>query len=368
MRIVYLFQIVVFLFIIASCNQNQKQNDARKKNEVQFAKHFQLEKSDSILLLHILDPEKNTIEKKYALTRKLETVIPRGYLRIMIPIKSITALSSTQIGMLSVLNQEQKINGISDKNYVWNSKVQTGVKNGQIVEVGNEGMIALEKLIKIKPSIVMYSGFGKEFPHQKQLEQIGIQCVVNYDWKEMNPLGKAEWIKVLGALTDQLEESENYFNQLVGDYNSLKNLAQKSNVSPTVFSGNITGDIWYTPAGESFTAQLFKDANLDYVYKQTNGTGSLALSFEKILSENTKTPYWINPEHPIIEEILNLNPKMNFFDAVKNKNVFCYSKNMNYYWEMSAIQPHHVLSDIIQLLHPDVKLQKKLYFYQNICQ
>lgn len=367
MRIVFLFQIVVFFIIIVGCD-NQKPIKTNKNNSIQFAKHFQLEESGSLILLHILDPEKNTIEKKYALTRKLETVIPREYSRIIIPIKTITALSSTQIGMLSVLNQEQKINGISDKNYVWNSKVQTGVKNGKILEVGNEGMIALEKLIKIKPSIVMYSGFGKEFPHQKQLEQIGIQCVVNYDWKEMNPLGKAEWIKVLGALTDQLEESENYFNQLVGDYNSLKNLAQKSNVSPTVFSGNITGDIWYTPAGESFTAQLFKDANLDYVYKKTKGTGSLALSFEKILSENTKTPYWINPEHPSLEEILKLNPKMNFFDAVKNKNVFCYSKNMNYYWEMSAIQPHHVLSDLIQLLHPDVKLQKKLYFYQNICQ
>jgi iron complex transport system substrate-binding protein len=368
MRIFHFFQIVVFSLIIAGCNDNKKQNGPHENDEIQFAKHVQIEKSDSTILLHILDPEKNTIEKKYALTRKLETTIPKGYSRIMIPIKSITALSSTQIGMLSVLNQEEKINGISDKNYVWNSKVLKGVKAGKIVEVGNEGMITLEKLIKIKPSIVMYSGFGKEFPHQKQLEQIGIQCVVNYDWKEMNPLGKAEWIKVLGALTDQLEESENYFNQLVEEYNSLKNLAQKSNVSPTVFSGNITGDIWYTPAGESFTAQLFKDANLDYVYKKTKGTGSLALSFEKILSENTKTAYWLNPEHTTIHEILEMNPKMNFFDAVKNKNVFCYSKNMNYYWEMSAIQPHHVLSDLIQLLHPDVKLQKKLYFYKNICQ
>lgn len=368
MRIFFSFKIVVFSLIIVSCNNTKKRMELDQKSEIQFAKHFQLEKSDSTILLHILDPEKNTIEKKYALTRKLETTIPIGYSRIMIPIKSITALSSTQIGMLSVLNQEEKINGISDKNYVWNSKVQTGVENGKIVEVGNEGMIALEKLIKIKPSIVMYSGFGKEFPHQKQLEQIGIQCIVNYDWKEMNPLGKAEWVKVLGALTGQLKESENYFQELVAEYDSLKKIAQKSNVSPTVFSGNITGDIWYTPAGESFTAQLYKDANLNYVYKSTKGTGSLALSFEKILSENTKTTYWLNPEHPSIHEILEMNPKMNFFDAVKNKNVFCYSKNMNYYWEMSAIQPHHVLSDIIQLLHPDVKLQKKLYFYQNICQ
>ena len=368
MRNFHFFQIVFFFIIIAGCNENLKQNGPHENNEIQFAKHVQIEKSDSLLLLHILDPEKNTIEKKYALTRKLETTIPKGYSRIMIPIKSITALSSTQIGMLSVLNQEKVINGIADKNYVWNSKVLSGVKKGQIDEVGFEGMIALEKLIKIKPSIVMYSGFGKEFPHQKQLEQIGIQCVPNYDWKEMNPLGKAEWIKVLGALTDQLEESENYFTNLVVEYNSLKKLAQKSRISPTVFSGNITGDIWYTPAGESFTAQLFKDANLNYVYKTTKGTGSLALSFEKILSENTKTTYWINPEHPSLKEILEVNPKMNFFDAVKNKNVYCYSNNMNYYWEMSAIQPQHVLSDLIQLLHPEVKLQKKLYFYKNICQ
>ncbi len=365
----FTFFLGLFIFIITiGCNSNSKPLVLEKKNSIYFAKHFQLVNSDTLILLHILDPEKNIIEKKYALSRNSKTAIPIGYLRIMIPIKSITPLSSTQIGMLSVLNQEQKINGIADKNYVWNSKVQTGVKNGQIVEVGNEGMIALEKLIKIKPSIVMYSGFGKEFPHQKQLEQIGIQCIPNYDWKEMNPLGKAEWIKVLGAFTDHLAEAENYFNEIAKEYDSLKKSAKKSKISPSVFSGNITGDIWYSPAGDSFTAQLFKDANLNYVYKSTKGTGSLALSFEKILSENTKTAYWINPEHPTLKEIIEINPKMIFFDAVKNRNVFCYSKNMNYYWEMSAIQPHHVLSDLIQLLHPDVKLQKKLYFYQNICQ
>ena len=53
-------------------------------------------------------------------------------------------------------------------------------------------------------------------------------------------------------------------------------------MKPTVISGNLLNDIWYAPAGESFMAEMIKDAGADYTHRNEKGTGSLALSIEEI--------------------------------------------------------------------------------------
>jgi iron complex transport system substrate-binding protein len=111
---------------------------------------------------------------------------------------------------------------------------------------------------------------------------------------------------------------------------------------------------------------LLNDAGADYVYANTKGVGSLDLSFEKVLNENRSTEFWVNPGIASLQTILKNNGKMNYFEAVKNKKVYCYSPNMNKYWEMSAIQPHYVLSDLIRILHPEKSKAKHSYFYENI--
>jgi iron complex transport system substrate-binding protein len=39
---------------------------------------------------------------------------------------------------------------------------------------------------------------------------------------------------------------------------------------------------------------------------------------------------------------------------------------MNFYWEMSAIEPHRVLEDLIRILHPEALPEGKLYFYKEV--
>jgi iron complex transport system substrate-binding protein len=214
----------------------------------------------------------------------------------------------------------------------------------------------------------MYSGFGSEFPHTDQLIKLGTVCIPNYDWKENHPLGKAEWIKFFGYLTGKQKIAESYFNNVVKEYKHLSKIALKAKTKPTVFSGNITGEIWYTPAGESFFAKLFKDANCNYVYADTKGIGSIELSFERILLDNKNTDFWFNPGFSPLDAIVEANPKMSYFKSVQNKNVFCYSPHMDFFWELGAVEPHHVLEDLIKIMHPELVKDKQLHFYKNIGQ
>jgi hypothetical protein len=59
------------------------------------------------------------------------------------------------------------------------------------------------------------------------------------------------------------------------------------------------------------------------------------------------------------------NKNYRFFKAFK-KNTFCYSHNPNLFWEKSAIEPDLLLLDLIQISHPEINLNRNLYFYKNI--
>lgn len=359
--------VILLSITLISCNTTKKESTLNHKNSlVQFSKNFSISIEKGGYALHLINPENNTIEKKYFLTKSKKTSIPEGYTKIQIPIQSTIALSSTHIGMLNKLKSCDLVKGISNHIYVHEPSILERYHNGEVIEMGDENSIPVESIIKSKANLLIYSGFGKKFPHEEQLEKIGIICMANYDWRENHPLGKAEWIKVFGYLTGKEKQADNYFKHLTKEYFRLIKIAKKAKTAPTLFSGNLVGDTWFSPAGESYNAILFKDANGDYKYKNTKGTGSTENSFEQIFKDNVSTEYWFNPGMASNKDLLLAQPKFQLFQSYQKNKIYSYTFSGNEFWERSAIEPHHVLSDLIHILHPELKLKNKLYFYRTL--
>ena len=358
----FFFFVSLFLF---SCKSTVKKEEGTKIGLIKYASNFKIEEAGEFTFLMIINPETNEIENKYFLKKEGQEDI-QGMLSVSVPIKSIAALSSTHIGMLNKLNSLDEVLIISDTNYIYNKTIKSRFRNGLIESVGGDGVESVEPILYSRVNVVMFSGFGKPFSHQDKLEKLGIYCIPNYDWREFHPLGKAEWIKVFGYLLGKDKEASYYFYRIDREYFNLLNLAKASVKKPTVFSGSLLGDVWYAPAGESFNAKLYEDANLDYVYSQSKGTGSLDKSFEEILLDNQNTEYWLNPNSTSFTDLLANQSKMTYFKAVQDKKVYDYSFQMNYFWENSAIEPQKVLSDFITIFHNDIKRDDSLYFYQQL--
>lgn len=353
MRLLIILSLALHL---VSCEQSQP-SESKKADEVitslyqiQYADHFKLAKSDDKVILSIINPENHAVEKTVE-------IIPSASVKII-------SLSSTINGMLVNLNQTKSLVGISNIEYIYDKKIKKRFKNKKITEYGDETSQSVEKIIASGANIIFHSGFGDEFPNQAQLEKIGITIIPIYDWREEDPLGKAEWIKLIGAITKSENEAMNFFSAVEEDYNILQKLTKNLKNNPKVISGNMLGDIWYAPVGDSYVAQLIKDAGGDYVYKDTKGTGSLALSIETILKDNAKTDIWINPGIDTKKKVLKLNPHAKQLACFNN--MFCYSKKMNKFWEQSAAQPNLFLSDLIHIFHPEIKQIKDFNFYKKI--
>lgn len=358
---------LLFSFLIlsiASCNTTESPKEELKGNIIKFAKNLKVFPTDEGYKLEIINPDTKK-RYKYFLCSNGNHSIP-GYETIHIPIKGITVLSASHVGMLSKIDMIDKVKGVSNAKYVYNSQLKKQLLNGLTTAFGNEQSLSTEAIIKSKSDLVIHSGFSPEFTQEEQLKKLGILCIPNFEWKETHPLGKAEWIKFFGLLFNKMNASTKYFSEIEQEYSKLSDAAKKYISKPTVFAGNIFGDYWYTPAGNSFQAQLYADASAAYVYSDVKGVGSLAISLERIIKENRNTEIWLDPGNSSLDAILKTHASINHLKAYQTKRIFDYSHNMNKYWELSASEPHHVLSDLIQIFHAAPLDTNLLYFYKKL--
>ncbi|MFT7344107.1 MAG: iron complex transport system substrate-binding protein [Lentimonas sp.] len=349
------FLFLLITLVLSSCqSKTGTKNIDNKGNIIRYAKNLSIVENDGQTIIQILAPDDQKVENTYILDKNHK------------PFTKIAALSSTHIGMLNKLDAISFVVGISNSLYTYNKQLLKKIGNGEVTELGEESQIPVESIIKSGTQAIFYSGFGKGFPHEEQLKKAGVDCIVNYDWRELHPLGKAEWILLFGYLLGKEEIAQAYFDRIEKEYNQLKKEVSKVKDQPTVLSGNLWSDIWYTPAGESFHALMLDDAKAKYVYADTEGSGSLALTLEKVIKDNESTEFWINPGMPTKKMILQSQKKIEFLNPMKNGNVYDYSKSGNLYWEMSAIEPQKVLSDYIKIFHPEKRLNTPFYFYYQV--
>lgn len=353
----------LFLLILLSCEDGKEKFDqANGKNKIEFASNLRIFENSHSTKIEILSPETGKVEQTWWISKDQSEKTNH----IQSPCTKMVTLSSTHVGMLDKLNTVSSIVGITNELYVYNPELKKRIHAKKVIEVGEEGQIPAETILKSGCKLIVYSGFGKEFPHVEQLKKAGVQAIVNYDWREIHPLGKAEWILLFGYLTGKEREAKAYFKTVKKEYLALKNEAISFKASPTVLSGNLVGDTWFAPAGESFNAKLIADANTKYVYGSSKGTGSLALSLERVLTDNVNTDFWINPGMPTKNQLFGFQERLKLLGPVNKNTIYDYSKSGNRYWEMSAIEPQKVLSDYIQIFHSNEVKAKPLYFYQLV--
>lgn len=362
MKQLFLF-LGLFLFL-AACTEKTSEYTSRKAT-TDYAKNFRIIPHDDYTELQLLKPETGEVEHSIALVKKTtKSELPPSMMRVEVPVKNMAVLSVTHIGMLGALNALDCIKGTTDPAYVSNPKILKGIKTGQIAALTDEASLVPEQLLRKKIGLIVYSGFGKAFPNADKLATLGILTIPNYDWREEHPLGKAEWIKVFGYLIDQPEKAEAYFKQVERNYLATKKLIGRSNKHPKVLVGSLIGDIWYAPAGQSYMAHLFRDAGCDYLYASEEGTGSCQKTFEQVYNDQLQSDFWINAGAVSIPDLLRQQGKYGLFKTVKKKQVYCYTHNSNYFWEMSTVHPDWLLYDFATIF--GTSKPGKLHFYKQL--
>ncbi len=378
------YTIVIFIFFsFCSCKKEVKQKiipDIKKlvTQEIEYATGFTIENHETYKKIKVTAPWPDA---KNAFTyilypkgmEKPTLDIPNETLKfIQIPVEKTVASSTTDIPILEYLELENKLVGFPHTDYISSEKTRTLIDSGHIAELGNNGHLNTELTIELAPELIIgYSAAG-DIKTYDLLEKTGIPVVMNGSWMEQHPLGRAEWIKFVAAFFNKKIEADSIFKNIEKEYKEATTLAKNTTTSPTVFSGDMFKDVWYVPGGNSYFAQLLKDANTDYLWVDNQKTGSIALSFESVLEKAKKADIWIGSGNSkSLASLKEKNNRFTFFDAFKNKNVYSYAikvgeKGGLLYYELGSIRPDFILKDIIQIAHPKLLTDYKPYFFEKL--
>ena len=345
------------------------------ENEIVHAEGFSLVEYDDFSILKV----KNTYPESdetftYVLHRENVTVPDslQKFTAIQIPVQKIIVTSTTHIPSLEMLGVENTLVAFPTLEYISSETTRERIDQGKVREIGKNQSLNTEVILDINPDVIIGYSVDGDMKAFKNLEKSGQKVIFNSDWTEKTPLGKAEWIKFFGALYDKKEKANAEFESIEESYNKALKLAQKAENKPTIFAGAIYEDQWYLPQGDSWAALFLKEANGNYLWSDTEGTGSLALSFESVLDKAKDADFWIGPgQFTSIDEIIKNNKNYQFFKAVENKNVYSFSTKKGktggvIYYELAPNRPDLVLKDMIKILHPELLPNYELFFFEQL--
>lgn len=368
--------LTLFLLTI-SCSKAKKEIEIDLENNtintsVKYAKGFDIQVYDGYKKLIIKSPYPGAEQHQEFILISDRNKNYNGKNKIYIPVEKIVATSTTHIPMIEILNEIKSLTGFPNTDYISSQKTRERVSQGKVTDLGNEQDFNTEVLINLQPDVMIAFSMGKSTKLYNNIEKNGIPVVFNGDWLEDTPLGRAEWIKLFGALFDKDREADSIFQSIEFQYLEAKKIALKAKRKPKIMSGVLYKDKWNLPAGESFTAQLYRDANTDYIWNHTEGQGSLVFSFETVYEKADIAELWIGSGYyTTLEELQSANAHYGQFKAFKDKEVYSFSKRRSdnggvEYFEFGPMQPHIVLKDLIKVAHPELLPNYEPYFLQKL--
>jgi len=295
---------------------------------------------------------------RFALVRSLETETPAGYTKVCVPIHNTICMTSLQLSNFTILDAHDVVKGITGTKNLFNKDIKQRVKDGRIVKIGTEGEFDTELILAANPDVIFISPFKRG--GYDAIKETGITLVPHLGYKELSPLGQAEWIKLVGMFIGKEREANELFDGIEKRYNDLKAKCQEVTAKgskPTVTSGEMHYGTWRAVGGKNYLAQIFRDAGADYVVNDDEEAGE-NLEFEKMYALSANADYWriLNAYQGEFsyDALKASEPRNALFKAFKEKKViYCNMKQQPYY-EISPVEPDVLLKDFVAIFHPEL--------------
>jgi iron complex transport system substrate-binding protein len=382
-RIPYLF-LAFGLCLFWSCNTPEQDTPAVSsassdttfhQTSIRYAEQFNVSYADGYKIVEVLQPFPGAEKGHRYLLLPKDMEVPANVEAdaiVRIPVQEMVVLSTTHIPALDMLGASNVLTGFPTTDFISSPTMRQRIDSGKVRDLGASNGLNIEGLLELSPGLVMAYGMGPQDKSLRSLERTGIPVVLNADFLEQNPLGRAEWIKFAALFLNKEKEADSVFNAIVQEYESLTAKAAAAEERPSVFSGIVYNGTWFMPGGNSWAARFLEDAGANFLWSETKETGSLQLSFESVFDKAHQADYWIGTANfSSLAALAEADSRYSRLDAWKQGNVFTYTARIgeaggNEYLELGYSRPDIVLADLIKILHPELLPGHNLYFYEKL--
>ena len=301
--------------------------------------------------------------------RHQTSALPEDATVIEVPIQRAAVFTTVHCALLTEFGLGDRIVGVADSKYIKIPYIHEQIAKGRIVDCGNGLNPVVEKIMDIKPDVIMLSPFENSGGYGKT-EEIGIPLIECAEYMETSPLGRAEWMRFYGLLFGVGEKADVLFHEVDSCYTALKQQATEAGEGRSVIVDKVVGSVWYMPGGRSTIGQMIQDAGGRYPWANDKQSGSLALPFESVLERGGESDVWMlrySSDHEWdYRELLSGHQGYGQLRAFREKEVYGCNVEQSKFYEETPFHPNYLLNDFIQILHPNIIGSSALRYYKKL--
>ena len=259
------------------------------------------------------------------------------------PFTRFVCMSSSTVACLAAVGADSLVRGVSGLAFVSDPLVRARAS-----EVGYDAQPDYETILRLQPDLLLtYTVSSAEPPAMEKLRSLGIRVVSLYDHLETHPLARAEYVRLVGALTGRRALADSVFAAVRDRYFALVRPLDP----PVKVLMNIPyGDQWYIPGADNFLSRLVRDAG-GTVLGAKPGPESATVSVEEAYALSAGADVWLHPGwcrtkaqlrsvHPLFADFPVLGK------SVYNNTLRQTPGGGNDFWESGAVRPDLILEDL----------------------
>ena len=270
-------------------------------------------------------------------------------------VSRIAVTSVTHIGFLDALGALDKVVAVTNKDLVYTPLADS------VVDLGDALSPNMELLLQAHVDVVLMCSYAQD-KIAPQIERMGIPVVYIDEWKESDPLKRAEWIKPIAQLIGLENRADSIYTEVEAAYERLKDGAKapegRCAEEKKVMVGTNYRGTWYMPSGNSYMGALLRDAGYSYAFNNDTRATSIPLSTEAALLKFRDADIWLGCDASSLDELAQLDIHHTWFRAYQTHQVYSWSKQTtktgaNNFWERGVVHPEEILSDLIRISDSD---------------
>lgn len=368
--------ICIIVLLTLSCQKKiRPEINSDKNGYIRYATGFSVTQLPDAKLVEVVRPYRGaTTGYRYLLVSEGKPVPEHDNQTkvIRVPIHKIVCTSTTHIPLLDYLQESDALAGFPTLDYISSSKVRARIAEGRVEELGIDKGMDMERLAMLKPDVVMGYTMTADAGQFKKIEELGIPVVINAEYLEKHPLGRAEWIKFMALFFAKEEMADSIFQFIEKEYLATHELTRNITLRPTVLSGILYRDAWFLPGGLNYAARLLKDAGCRYLWEEDSSSGFLELSFESVYEKAHHADLWIGvASFTSLSEMANADRRYSKFKPFANRMVYTYNarkgeKGGSEFLEIGYLRPDLILKDLVKIAHPQLLPEHTLYFHARL--
>ena len=358
---------VFVLLGLSACREAPRDAALAEVDSIRYAEGFRLLTEGGVRVAEIVLPGQ---------ARARFVLVPHGQMPpagvvgtiVHVPVRRLVALSTTHLGLLARIGAAEAITGVAGRGWINTPAVRAGLDAGRIADVGEPGVINVEAIAAARPEVVFAEETGET---ARKLAPLGVPVIPLAEYLEPHPLGRAEWMRFVAALTGHDAAAKTAFDSTAARYERLRDRIAATSARFKVLVNTPFQGTWWVPGGRNYLAAFLRDAGAEYPWAADTGRASLSLSLEDVLSRAQDAPVWLNVPVSTRADLVAMDRRLALFTAYRSGQVYTHAARMSPgggydYFETGLVEPDVILADLVSILRPGFAPDRALVYYRKV--